>query len=376
MHFPLGYIIRIIFLPLRIFWSPFIYPLQLVFQKPKVNPQTKSIIAESNYPNQLFLFIPGRDEINLNEPPFTRPETNIEIIPPPSYSSLAPFSLSGWADTINLRITEHKKNYPRAKVYVFGVSIGGAATGIACARSKLDNVKYTVINSFSSLPQLLWNAPAIEITIFLVHTAVVAITLIAFNSHTLNGLMLTGIILGGCSALGIIFSQVYIRLAQSGAWYNWHQFYRCLPNTNNLPSVLAHEIKRPIKPFNNTVSNMLVMIPVALYKITMLATLTLITLIYCGSYIPCNTTHILSHCFVYGLLWLMDTHHHVGNLLAPLNQSLLPSCKVFQTPGDSVIPPSSRLSKYCQHIELYHGAHNRIDYEFIMDSVCPNETRA
>lgn len=69
MHFPLGYIIRIIFLPLRIFWSPFIYPLQLVFQKPKVNPQTKSIIAESNYPNQLFLFIPGRDEINLNEPP-------------------------------------------------------------------------------------------------------------------------------------------------------------------------------------------------------------------------------------------------------------------------------------------------------------------
>ena len=161
MLFSLGYAVRIIFLPLRLIWSPFIYPLQLVFQKAPVNIHTKSIIVASNYPNRLFLFIPGIDETNLSQSPFTQPNTSIETIPPPSYSTLAPFSLSNWADTINLRITNHQKIYPDAKVYVFGVSIGGAATGIACARNKLDNVKYTVINSFSSLPQLLWNAPAI-----------------------------------------------------------------------------------------------------------------------------------------------------------------------------------------------------------------------
>ena len=113
--------------------------------------------------------------------------------------------------------------------------------------------------------------------------------------------MLTGIILGSCSILGILFSQAYIRIAQNGSLYDWHQFYRCLPNTNNLPATLAHEITRVIKPFNNTCSNILMMIPIALYKLAMIVILILISLIYYTSYIPYQVIHLLSHACMYGL---------------------------------------------------------------------------
>lgn len=365
------YFIRTILLPIRLVWSPFIYPLQLAFQKTSINPISKSIIFEDRYPASLFIYVPGRDEITFESHPFSTTETNLEIMPPPSYSTLKPFSIGGWADAINNRISSYKECYPDAQICVFGQSMGGAATGLAFSKKSFPNVKYAIINSFNSLPELLWLQPGIEITILMAHIIAVALFMITISQLSCSRIFITGIILGSCSVFILLSSQAYMRIIQSGALIHWNRFWDCIYKVRLLPRLLGKEINRTFRTYENRCLNWLSSIPIFLYKTSLLIFLILITATYYSLIIPLNILHIVSHFFVVMLLWTMDSHHNIGKALSSVPPSLPTSLYVFQSNLDSVIPARARLSRHVEHTqELEDDAeHSKYDCASIIAQV-------
>lgn len=354
---PLFYIaalIRFTLYPLRVLWSLLLYPVKSSLKKYKVSKanQTIAVYQEISNPRVLHLYIPGRNDKEFNQAPgFLNglPSCHaIEILPPPCYQyTYSPFSIDSWAKAIEKRVEKTPKD---TRVFIWGYSLGGLATGHAAKNLNSSRVHITIINAPKSLESIFYQNSALDIGLLSIHLIPAIITLLALGpSH--SSLFLIAAILGATAFVNLICCQIYLNKERYyfKLVYNWR--LRSIETLYQLPSNLKQYIfHTSIFPDYSIISNIFFLIPRIILKIISFVFLIFYSILYITAKIIIHTLHLASHIFSYFFLISMNSHQNIArelNQVAKKHADELLSHKIniVQATGDPVINQKSQLSE-------------------------------
>lgn len=372
MHIPNP--LKVIFYPISMLLSRVVYPpSSFLYAKYPIDEAFGSYTPDDKSGGDgLILCIPGRHQIEFDWHDEIRSKAAFEYILPGCYSqSFSPFSLEEWSKRINHRINLHTNTNPGKKVTVLAWSLGGMAAAISAATNRQKNVDFILINTPSSIPKLLYNHPAFEISMLMLLLCFVSGILLFLGHGGVSPLSITSYIMGGSAISVILISHSILYLKNHNYYEKCVYLWGCLPDFEYLPDKLASILLCKWQQSNNAFFNLCLFVPLLIAKTLAAASLIAILAVYVSAYIGFKCLHIPSHILVYCSLWLVNAHQDVKHLLN--GHSSLGKVYAFHATNDEMIPkdleisPRNPINHRVERREI-DGSHSNISLQGVLDT--------